>query len=75
MSTSDVMVCASIDDRLNEKEYVFDGKSMAQLDYVACVIKNGQSNSLNLSRNNLFPIWYAFKQKQEKQQPNEEPIS
>ena len=72
MSASDIMVCASIDDRLNEKEYVFDGKSMAKPDYVACVIKNGQSNSLNLSRNNLFPIWYAFKQKHEKPQLSEE---
>ena len=72
MSTSDIMVCASIDDRLNEKEYVFDGKSMTEPDYVACVIKNGQSNSLNLSRNNLFPIWYAFKQKHEKPHLSEE---
>lgn len=74
MSTSDIMVCASVDYQLNEKEYVFDGKAMEQPDYVGCVMKNGRDNSLNLSRTNMFPIWYAFKIQQEKRHTTEEPI-
>lgn len=33
-STSDFLVCASIDKALNEKEYVFDGKHMENIKYV-----------------------------------------
>lgn len=62
-STSDFLVCASIDKALNEKEYVFDGKHMENIKYVACVMKNGLSKQLGVSATNLFPIRYAFEKK------------
>lgn len=63
LSTSDVLVCASIDNRLKEKEYVFDGKAMEHPEYVVHTMKNGLMTSLDASRTNLFPIWRAFKEK------------
>lgn len=62
-STSDVLVCASVDNTLNEKEYVFDGKAMEEMEYVACVMENGLRNELNFSATNLFPIKCAFEKK------------
>lgn len=62
-STSDVLVCASVDNCLNEKEYIFDGKAMENIDYVACVMENGLRNELNFSATNLFPIKCAFEKK------------
>lgn len=64
-SNSDVLVCACIDDHLNEKEYVFDGKAMEQPEYVINTMKSGMRNSLNVSRYNLCPVWSAFKNKQQ----------
>ena len=63
-STSDIMVCASIDMTLHEKEYVFDGAAMENIEYVACVMKNGLNSSLEISATNLFPIKCAFEKKQ-----------
>lgn len=63
-STSDFLVCASIDKALREKEYVFDGKYMENIEYVACVMKNGLSEQLGVSATNLFPIRCAFEKKQ-----------
>ena len=62
-STSDILVCASIDKALHEKEYAFDGKAMESIAYVACVMKNGLRNQLGISATNLFPIRYAFEKK------------
>ncbi len=62
-STSDMLVCASIDKSLNEKEYVFDGKDMEKMEYVACIMRNGMKNRLQVSARNLFPIKYAFEKK------------
>lgn len=62
-STSDILVCASIDKALREKEYVFDGKHMENIEYVACVMKNGLSEQLGVSATNLFPIRCAFEKK------------
>lgn len=63
MSTEDVLVCASVDSQLNEKEYVFDGKKMERPQYVAYVMKHELKHSLDISRINLFPIWNAFSEK------------
>ena len=65
-STADILVCASIDNQLREKEYVFDGKEMEQPAYVADVMKTGMSNHLNCCRTNFYPIWKAFKEKYDK---------
>ena len=62
-STSDVLVCASVDNCLNEKEYIFDGKAMENIDYVACVMENGMREKLDVSATNLFPIKCAFEKK------------
>lgn len=60
ISTSDLLVCASIDNELNEKEYLFDGKCMENIDYVAYTMKNGLKNELAASARNLSPIKRAF---------------
>lgn len=62
-STSDILACASIDRALHEKEYVFDGKQMENMKYVACIMKNGMSKQLGVSATNLFPIRCAFEKK------------
>lgn len=68
LSTSDVMVCASIDKDLNEKEYVFEWKKMEDPQYLVGIIKKGYSRELNMSRMNLLPIWLAFKRKAEEKE-------
>ena len=67
LAAFDMMVCASVDKDLNEKEYVFHGKEMERMEYVVHVMNAGPQNQLGITRTNLFPIWYAFKQKKEKQ--------
>ncbi len=64
-ATSDILVCASIDNQLNEKEYVFEGESMNNKDYISSVLKKGPKANLEVSRINMFPIWRAFKRKKE----------
>ena len=62
-STSDILVCASVDNCLHEKEYIFDGKAIENIDYVACVMENGMREKLDVSATNLFPIKCAFEKK------------
>lgn len=62
-STEDILVCASINKALHEKEYVFDGNHMEKMEYVACVMKNGLREQLDVSATNLFPIRCAFEKK------------
>ena len=62
-----MMVCASVDKNLNEKEYVFHGKEMERMEYVAHVMNEGPNKQLDFTRSNMFPIWYAFKQKKDRQ--------
>lgn len=61
---SDILVVASIDRKLNEKEYVFDGKLMSNPQYVGYIMKNGLKNQLHMSKENMMPIWRAFKSKE-----------
>ena len=67
LASFDMMVCASVDKDLNEKEYVFHGKEMEHMKYVVHVMNAGPQKQLDITRTNLFPIWYAFKQKKDKQ--------
>lgn len=67
LASFDMMVCASVDKDLNEKEYVFHGKEMERMEYVVRVMNEGPNKQLFFTRSNLFPIWYAFKQKKDKQ--------
>ena len=64
-SEGDYLVCACINDRMEEKEYVFDGREMSKPGYIAYIMKHGVTNSLHASRMNLYPIWQAFNKKQE----------
>ena len=67
LASFDMMVCASVDKDLNEKEYVFHGKEMEHMEYVVHVMNAGPQKQLDITRTNLFPIWYAFKQKKDRQ--------
>ena len=67
LASFDMMVCASVDKNLNEKEYVFHGKEMERMEYVAHVMNEGPNKQLDFTRSNMFPIWYAFKQKKDRQ--------
>lgn len=62
-STSDVLVCASIDNKLHEKEYVFNGKNMESIEYIVRVMQHGPNKQLDVSATNLFPIKCAFERK------------
>ena len=62
-STTDILICASVDKELNEKEYVFDGTCMERIEYVAHIMKNGLKRELGASAINLSPIKRAFKAK------------
>ena len=66
IATEDILVCASVDSQLHEKEYVFDGKKMEQPQYVGFIMKYRLKHALDLSRINLFPVWNAFKEKTDK---------
>lgn len=57
----DILVCASIDEHLNVKEYSFDQRKIADRDYVLSTMQHGMSHSLNVTGRNLRPIVQAFK--------------
>lgn len=63
-SDTDLLVCACINERLEEQEYVFDGRELDKPEYIAHIMKHGMTNSLRVSRLNLHPIWQAFRNKQ-----------
>lgn len=62
-AVSDILVVSSIDYKLNEKEYVFDGNLMANPQYIGYMMKNGLKNRLYASKTNMLPVWRAFKNK------------
>lgn len=64
-ATSEILVSASINKHLDEKEYIFNREHLNDAAYVACVMKNGLNKELNISANNLFPIRCAFEKKRE----------
>ena len=68
LATSEIMACASIDCNLNEKEYVFDGEKLKEAEYVFLEMEKGYGHKLDITRSNLFPIWYAFKCKRENEE-------
>lgn len=62
-AVSDILVVSSIDFKLNEKEYVFDGNLMSCTKYIGYIMKNGLKNRLGVSRTNLTPVLRAFNNK------------
>jgi len=64
LAHSEILVIASVDSNLNEKEYVFEGDQMGNAQYIYKTINDGFSKKLSSSRVNLSPILRAFKSKQ-----------
>ena len=65
----DMLVCVSVDQELNEMEYVFEGELLSKVEYVACVMQHGRKDKLEIGRLNMSPIIRAFekcKQNKEK---------
>lgn len=62
-AASDILVCSSIDYKMNEKEYVFDGNLISDPKYIGSIMQNGLKNRLDVSKTNLMPVWHAFKNK------------
>lgn len=54
-----------VDCNLNEEEYVFDGKLLNDLQYIANTITYGKKSKLDLGINNMRPIIEAFKLKKQ----------
>lgn len=67
-ATSEYLVSASINKQLKAKEYIFNRKHLNDAKYVACVMKNGLNNDLDITATNLFPIRCAFEKKIEANQ-------
>ena len=59
-SNRDCMICASVNEKLEEKEFFFDGDLMRQKGYALSVMNKGPSKKLVYSKNNLTPIVRAF---------------
>ena len=64
-STKDILVFTSVDQELNEMEYVFDGNALSNVEYVSCVMQHGRKDKLEIGRLNMSPILQAFKSKKE----------
>ncbi len=60
MSTSDMLVVASVNKQLDEKEYVFDGAKIRGIKYVSEIMRKGPQHQLRASKRNLSPIQRAF---------------
>ena len=63
---NDILAFESIDQDLNEMEYVFEGKALSNINYVISVMKRGPKTKLELGRVNMSPIIQAFKSKKGK---------
>lgn len=63
IACKDILVFVSVDQELNEMEYVFEGELLSKVEYVACVMQHGRKNKLEIGRLNMSPIIRAFKTK------------
>lgn len=61
IASKEMLVCVSVDQELNEMEYVFEGDLLSKVEYVACVMQHGRKNKLEVGRLNMSPIRKAFK--------------
>jgi len=66
MACKDMLVFVSVDQELNEMEYVFDGESLSKVEYVACIMQHERKNKLEIGRLNMSPIIRAFETKKRK---------
>ena len=60
-ANNEYLVFMKVDCELNEEEYVFDGRYIRQIEYIAHIIKNGKQNKFNFGAVNMIPIIEAFK--------------
>ena len=63
IACKDMLVFVSVDQELNEMEYVFEGELLSKVEYVACVMQHGRKNKLEIGRLNMSPIIRAFEVK------------
>lgn len=65
IASKDLLAFMSVDQELNEMEYVFDGDALSDVNYIACVMKNGRKDKLEIGRLNMSPVVQAFKEKKQ----------
>lgn len=63
IAVKDVLAFMSVDQELNEIEYVFDGELLSEIEYIACVMQHGRKDKLEIGRLNMHPIIKAFETK------------
>lgn len=63
IACKDMLVFVSVDQKINELEYVFEGELLSEVEYVACVMQHGRKNKLEIGRLNMSPIIRAFEAK------------
>lgn len=66
VSSQDILVFTSIEQDLTETEYVFDGKALSNIEYVAHTMKYGRRDKLSIGRINMSPIIRAFQARNHK---------
>lgn len=62
-SMLEILIFMKIDDKLNEKEYVFEGQSLSCDNYIVHQLKHGRTDNIDIGKNNVLPIKDAFKKK------------
>lgn len=60
IAVKDVLAFMSVDQELNEIEYVFVGELLSEIEYIACVMQHGRKDKLEIGRLNMHPIIKAF---------------
>ena len=63
ISSKDLLAFMSVDNELNEMEYVFDGDALSNIEYVVNEMQRGRKNKLEIGKLNMSPIVQAFKEK------------
>ncbi len=63
MAVKDILAFMSVDQALNEMEYVFEGELLSKVEYIACVMQHGRKDKLEIGSLNMYPIIRAFETK------------
>lgn len=66
LAETEILAVMRVDYDLNVEEYVFDRKSLSSMDYLACAMKYGRKQRLDVGAFNMMPILNAFREKQQK---------
>lgn len=65
LATHDILTFMKVDCDLNEAEYTFDSRYFNKMEYIACNMKNGRKDHLEIGKLNMMPIVDAFSRKRE----------